>query len=130
MSHIAVPVSLSRSPGSGYAVTPDLQYAGSIAAYTTLQDSYNLMLYISAYFILIAEGIAALRAELRRIVRILGLPSALVASVERCACRLLSAAVLAEFTLVDSTAGACPSVFSRLGTSALGTELTGSCCTT
>lgn len=89
MSHIAVPVSLLRSPGSGYAMTSNIPL---------LQQD------LSAYLILIAKRIAALRAELRRIVRILGLPAALVTLVKRSSCRLGASALCAELALVYSAA--------------------------
>ena len=77
--------------------------------------------------IVIVKRIAAFRTELRRVCRILGLPSALVTFVKRCALRLLLAAFLAELTLIDLVAlGAFPALlFVGLRCTAFGTELAG-----
>ena len=62
--------------------------------------------------------------------RIRRLPAALVTAVERCACRLLRAALCTELTLVYRTASALPAIcISRLGRTAFGTEFSGSCST-
>ena len=53
-----------------------------------------------SYLIVVVEYIAALRTELRRIMRILRLPAALVTSVKRCTFGLLSSALLTELTLI------------------------------
>ena len=65
--------------------------------------------------------IAAFRAELGRILGILGLPAALVAAVKGFVCRLLRTAFRAELTLVHCAAAADPT----LGCAALGAELAG-----
>ena len=59
-----------------------------------------LFISVSSNLVLIAEGIATFRAELRRIGGIFRHPSALVTLVLRCAFRLLSAACRAELALV------------------------------
>ena len=55
-------------------------------------------------------GRAALRTELRRILRIFRLPSALVTLIKRFSCRLLGSAFRTEFALVDCAAGTYPSI--------------------
>ena len=59
--------------------------------------------------VLFVEDITALWAELRRIMRIIRYPAALVALIERCICRLLLTAVLAELAcvLITALAGPC-----------------------
>ena len=52
------------------------------------------------FFIVIVENISAFGTELRRISRILRLPAAFIAAVERCALGLFGTAALAEFTLI------------------------------
>ena len=59
---------------------------------------------ISSDLVVIVEYIAALRAELRRIMRISGLPATLVTSVKRCTLRLLGSALLAELSLIHCAA--------------------------
>ena len=50
-------------------------------------------------FVVVIENIAALRAELRRMVRIWRLPATLIALEQRCSLRLLAAAFSAELPL-------------------------------
>ena len=57
-------------------------------------------------FVVIVENIAALRAELRRMVRIWRLPATLIALEQRCSLRLLAAAFSAELAFVYSAAAA------------------------
>lgn len=72
------------------------------------------------------KRIAALWAELRGVRGILGLPAALIAAVNRRSGGSGLSAVLAELTLVDSTAGACPALcLSGLGLAAVRAELSG-----
>jgi len=72
------------------------------------------------------KRIAALRAELRGVRGILGLPAALIAAVNRRSGGSGLSAVLAELTLVNSTAGACPALcLSGLGLAAVRAELSG-----
>ena len=83
---IAVMVVLSKSP------SPIRGRASKNTLYGLLLDVVGI------------KGISALRAELGRISRILGLKAALVALVKRCACRSLGSAVVAEVTLVNGSA--------------------------
>ena len=79
------------------------------------------------FFIVIVEYISAFGTELRRISRILRLPAAFIAAVERCALRFFCAATLAEFTLVHRAARTSPaSLVSRFRRTAFGTEFSGS----
>ena len=68
----------------------------------------------SLYTVTLVERIAAFRAEFRRMRRIGGLPAALVAAVDRRACRTLRAAFRTEFAGVDRAAGTRPAC-GRLG---------------
>ena len=61
-------------------------------------------------YVVSVENVAALGAELGGIVRVFGSPAALVALVERCACGLGLAAVLAELALVERAARAGPAL--------------------
>ena len=72
--------------------------------------------------IIVGKTISALGAELRRILRILGLPSALITSVEGRVRRLSASALGAEFTLIYASASTGPAGFGLLLT-ALRTEL-------
>ena len=56
------------------------------------------------YYILITEGIAAFRTELRRILGICRLPATLIAFILRNSCRFLCTALKAELALVECTA--------------------------
>ena len=80
-------------------------------------------------FIVVIENIAALRAELRRMVRIWRLPATLIALEQRCSLRLLAAAFSAELAFVYSAAAAGPAILCRfvfrLLAAAVSTELTG-----
>ena len=80
-------------------------------------------------FVVIVENIAALRAELRRMVRIWRLPATLIALEQRCSLRLLAAAFSAELAFVYSAAAAGPAILCRfvfrLLAAAVSAELTG-----
>ena len=65
-------------------------------------------------FVVIVENIAALRAELRRMVRIWRLPATLIALEQRCSLRLLAATFSAELAFVYSAAAAGPAILCRL----------------
>ena len=56
------------------------------------------------FFVVIVKDVSAFRAELRRIRRVLRLPTALVTTVKRFSLRLLGTAALAELTLIYCTA--------------------------
>jgi hypothetical protein len=56
----------------------------------------------------VIKDITAFRTELGRILRVSGLPTALIASVKRCVGRLLTTTFRAELTFVYCTAGAGP----------------------
>ena len=66
-------------------------------------------------YVFVPEWVTAFRAELRRIVRILGLPAAFIALIKGCSLRLSAAAFGAELTLINCTAGAGPAFLCRLG---------------
>ena len=72
--------------------------------------------------VILIEYIAAFRAELGRIFRVFRLPAAFIAFKKRCACRFGAAAVLAELTLIQRSAGTGPAVLCRLRLSAVGAE--------
>ena len=78
-------------------------------------------------YIVLIEPVAALRAELRRILGIFGLPSALVATEERRVSGFLFAAVLAEFAFVYCAAFYAGPAFLgfRFLLAALGAEFSG-----
>lgn len=80
-------------------------------------------------FVVVVENIAALRAELRRMVRIWRLPATLIALEQRCSLRLLAATFSAELAFVYSAAAAGPAILCRfvfrLLAAAVSTELTG-----
>ena len=83
-----------------------------------------LRLIIISYLlsVILIEYIAAFRAELGRIFRVFRLPAAFIAFIKRCACRFGAAAVLAELTLIQRSAGTGPAVLRRLRLSAVGAE--------
>lgn len=60
--------------------------------------------------VVFVEGVTALRAELRRILGIFRLPAALVTAIEGSFSRFRAAAVRAEFSLINLTAGAGPAL--------------------
>ena len=59
---------------------------------------------ISSDLVAVVKYIAALRTELRRMMRILRLPATLVALVNRCSFRLFSSALLTELPLIHCAA--------------------------
>lgn len=70
------------------------------------------------------ERIAAFRAEFRRMIGIFGFPTAFVTPIEGSAGRFRFAALTAEFSLIDCTAGTGPS-FCRPGLAAFQTKFAG-----
>ena len=74
--------------------------------------------------VIIVKTVSAFGTEFGWICGIFGLPAALIATVERCARRLLCSAIPAEFALIYCTASALPTIFGGLGASAFGTEFT------
>ncbi len=59
---------------------------------------------INSDLVAVVEYIAALRTELRRMMRILRLPATLVTSVKRCTIGLLSSTLLTELALIHCAA--------------------------
>ena len=82
----------------------------------------------SLYAVTLVERVAAFGAEFRRVQRIGGLPAALVAAVDRRACRALRAAFRTELAGIDRAAGtrpACRGLGLGLLRAAFGAELAG-----
>lgn len=79
---------------------------------TKKRDAVGGVLYKIIYllFVAVVENVSALGTELRRILRVLGLPAAFVAAVKGRFCGLGSSALGTEFALVYRTAFACPAV--------------------